>query len=119
MPLDVPPEDQVRLRHMLDAAREALTFSNGRRREDLDADRLYYRAIVNCIQEIGEAAVRVTEPTRDLLPDIPWRQIIGMRNFLVHVYFAIKNEYLWEVLDRELDPLVRALEAALNDREHD
>ena len=114
MPLDVPFEDEVRLRHMLDAAREAVAFSAGRTRSELDTDRMYYRATVNCIQEIGEAANRVSDPTRATLPAVPWRQIVGMRNFIVHVYFAVKNDYVWDVVARDLGPLIDTLAEALD-----
>lgn len=89
MPPEMDAADRVPLLHMLDAGRDALQFSAGRHRADLDADPMYRRAVLHCIQEIGEAAVRVTEPTRAQVPELPWKQIVGMRHRMVHVYFAI------------------------------
>jgi uncharacterized protein with HEPN domain len=98
---------------MLDAARQALEFSAGRDRRTLDTDAMFRRAVINCIQEIGEAAVRITPEARALMPAMPWRQIIDMRNRLVHVYFNINLNFVWEVLERDLQPLIDGIEAAL------
>ncbi len=116
MPPSAPDPDEVRVRHMIDAARQAMGFSVGRDRASLDTDVMYRRAVVNCIQEIGEAANRVAEPTRLTMPTVPWRDIVLMRNQLVHVYFNVKAEIVWEVVSRDLEPLVQALEAWLNQR---
>lgn len=105
--------DRIRMMHMLDAARDAIAFSIGRTRDDLDTDRMLLRALVHCVQEIGEAAARIGEPSRLRAPSVPWRQIVGMRHRLVHVYFDISSELLWEVIARELRPLVESLETAL------
>ena len=76
--------DEIRPRHMLDAAREAVSFMHGRTRDDLDLDRQLVLALVKSIEIVGEAASRITESSRQELPQIPWDQIIGMRNRLVH-----------------------------------
>jgi len=65
---------------MLDAAREAVAFTQGRTRGDLDNDRQRVLALIKDITMIGEAARQVTKPTRQRLSKIPWEQIIGMRN---------------------------------------
>ncbi|MCY2951590.1 MAG: DUF86 domain-containing protein [Planctomycetota bacterium] len=109
----IPDADRIRLRHMLEAARDALQFAGGRQRSDLDSDRLFRRGVLDCIQEIGEAAVQVSPECRDRVPGVPWRQIVGMRHRLVHVYFDINLDLVWEVLARDLDPLAQALKLAL------
>ena len=111
---ELPAPDRVRLLHMLQAAQQALEFAAGRERASLDQDAMFRRAVINCLQEIGEAAVRVTEDTRRRCPSLPWNQIVGMRNRLVHVYFAINLDLVWEALVRDLDPLVRELQTILN-----
>lgn len=117
MPPEIDEADRVRLLHMFDAARDALQFSVGRNRANLDADTMYRRAVIHCIQEIGEAAVRVSEPTRALVPELPWKQIVGMRNRLVHVYFSINLDLVWEVIAKDLPPLVDVLARALKPEE--
>ena len=81
--------DRIRLQHMLDAAREAIASVQGRVRADLDHDRIWVLGVVKCIEIIGEAAARVTLETRSQFPQIPWPQIAGIRNRLVHVYFDL------------------------------
>lgn len=100
---------------MLEAAQHALLFAQGRSRIDLEVDAMFRRATIHCLQEIGEAAAQVDEPTRLAIPQLPWKQIVGMRHRLVHVYFAINLDLVWEVVVRDLPPLVEAVEAALAD----
>jgi len=106
-------DDRVRLQHMLDAAHEAVAFTQGRVREDLDADRMLTLSLVKEIEIIGEAANQVSETTREQLPGIPWADITGMRNRLVHVYFDINLDILWRTAQHDLPPLIGVLERVL------
>ena len=72
-------DDQVRLRHMLDAAREAVHFAKGRARSDLDGDRMLSLALIKCLEIVGEAAANISNDGRGALPAIPWSSILGMR----------------------------------------
>lgn len=69
--------DEVRLRHMLDAAQKAVSFTQGRARTDLETDKLLALALVRPLEIVGEAAKNVSQETRDQAPQIPWRQIAG------------------------------------------
>lgn len=102
--------DHVRLRHMLDAAREAISFSQGRTRSDLNSDRMLALALVKSIEIIGEAAARVTRTCQAAQPEIPWPNIIGMRNRLIHGYFDIDLDRVWDTVTDDLPPLIAALE---------
>ena len=102
--------DEIRLRHMLDAAREAMSFSNGRNRDDLDVDRQLVLALVKAVEIVGEAASRTSEATRNELPGVPWESIIGMRNRLVHAYYAINLDILWSTVQEDLPDLIARLE---------
>lgn len=104
--------DAVRLRHMLDAGREALGFARGRDRADLDSDRMLVLALVKDIEIVGEAASQVSEETRAQLPGLPWADMIAMRHRLVHAYFEINLDILWQTVQQDLPPLVTALEQA-------
>ncbi|MBE2235588.1 MAG: DUF86 domain-containing protein [Anaerolinea sp.] len=103
-------DDAPRLRHMLDAAYEAEVFTQGRTRADLDNDRMLVMALVKEIEIIGEAAYQVSAATREQLPDVPWEDIIGMRHRLVHAYFDINLDILWETLQQDLRPLGETLQ---------
>ena len=106
-------DDAIRLRHMLDAAREAISFTRGVRRVDLNQDRKLELALVKDVEIIGEAAFQISQSTRDSLPGIPWDDIIGMRHRLVHAYFDINLDILWQTIQNDLPPLVVELERAL------
>jgi hypothetical protein len=60
--------------------------------------------IVRHLQIIGEAARAIPDATRQLTPNVPWMQIIGMRHILVHNYFGVDAEAVWAVVERELAP---------------
>ena len=106
-------DDLVRLRHMLDAAREAIGFVQRKRREDLDRDRLLVLGLVKAVEIIGEAAYQTSEEMRRQVPEIPWEDIIGMRQRLVHAYFDINLDILWNTIQEDLPPLVSTLEKVL------
>lgn len=105
--------DRVRFQHMLDAAVQIEAFSADRTRADLDSDAMFLRAVVHAIQEIGEAASRVTPEGRVRVSGLPWNQVVGMRHRLVHVYWDINRDLVWEVVVRDVPMLRRTLESAL------
>jgi uncharacterized protein with HEPN domain len=106
-------DDIIRLRHMLDAAHEAFEFVQGQTRVDLDSDRKLVLALVKDIEIIGEAGYQVSQTTRDRLPGIPWDDIIGMRHRLVHAYFDINLDILWQTVQGDLPLLIAELERVL------
>ena len=108
-------DDTVALRHMRDHAAEAVKIVRGRLRSDLDSDRLFALGLAKLVEIIGEAASRVSKATQDVHPHIPWKQIVGTRNRLVHGYDEIDFDVLWQIASVELPPLVEQLEAILAD----
>lgn len=106
-------DDEIRMLHMLDAAREAVAFARGRTRGDLDNDRQLVLALVKDVEVVGEAATQVTKPTRQHLPEIPWEQIVGMRNRLVHAYFDIDLDIVWKTVRGDLPELISLLESVI------
>ena len=102
--------DAIRLRHMLEAAREAEHFIKGKTRDDLSIDRKLELALVKCVEIVGEAATNVSKEYRDDLQQIPWADIIGMRNRLIHAYFEINLDILWKTITDDLPPLIIELE---------
>jgi uncharacterized protein with HEPN domain len=98
---------------MLDAAREAITFTEGRTRADLEVDRMLVLALVKEIEIVGEAASQISQEAREQLPNIPWPDIVGMRHRLVHAYFDINLEILWQTVQSDLPPLIAELEQIL------
>jgi uncharacterized protein with HEPN domain len=106
--------DAIRLRHMLEAAREAVSFAQSRSRDDLNRDRMLVLSLVKAIEIAGEAAFQISEPTRNELPDLPWADIIGMRHRLVHVYFDINLDILWQTVQVDLPVLIAQIEQLLS-----
>jgi len=106
-------DDGVRLRHMLDAAKQAVEFTQGRSNADLYRDAQLALALTRLVEIIGEAAKNVSGETRATLPQIPWRAIAGTRDRLVHAYFDVDLEQLWQIVAVDLPPLIAALEGAL------
>ena len=74
----MPPEDLVRLQHMLDAAETAIEFMQGRDRSALEHDRMLLFAVVRAVEVLGEAASKVTAETRERHADLPWRAASSM-----------------------------------------
>lgn len=98
---------------MVDAAQEALRFIAGRSRRDLDSDRQLTLALVKEIEIIGEAACQLAPETRAELPNVPWADLIGMRHRLVHAYFDINLDILWQTVVEDLPFLVSLLETSV------
>ena len=103
------PEDAIRIRHMIDAAKAAQEFAKGQQRSSLDTDRKLLFALVRAVEIIGEAAARMAPETRAAAPLVPWPAIIGMRNRLVHAYFDIDRDILWRTVTEEIPPLIALL----------
>ncbi len=110
----LPHEDTIRLRHMLDAATEAGELVCGKARADLDQERILALALVRLLEVLGEAAGRVTKRSRAQYPEIPWRQIIALRNRLIHGYDSVDLDILWVILTDDLPPLISALDDILS-----
>ena len=102
-------DDAIRLRHMLDAAKEALSFAQGHTRGSLDLNRMLVLAIVKDVEMIGEAASKVTKGCQDQHPEIPWSSIVAMRNRLIHGYFDIDLDRVWDTVTDDLPPLITTL----------
>ena len=110
-------DDLSRLKHIRDSAKEALFFVNNRTREDLDRYRMLSLALVRLIEIMGEAANNISEPCQSKYSKIPWRQIIGMRNRIVHAYFDVDLDIIWQVITQDLDSLLIEVEKAIQDLE--
>ncbi len=98
-------------RHMLDHAREAVTLIEGKSRGDLDTDRLLNLALVRLLEIIGEAANRIPNEEQARHPQIPWPQIVSLRNRLIHGYDSVDFDILWQIVTKDLPSLIAQLEA--------
>ena len=98
---------------MLDAARAIQRFTAGRSREDLRSDEMLTFAVLRGFEIIGEAASQVSEAGHAMCPELPWPLIVGMRHRLIHAYFDVNLDRVWDTVERDLPTLVKALSKAL------
>ncbi len=101
--------DAAYLWDMLDAARTVEQLSSGLDFSQYSNDRRTQLAIERSFEIIGEAAGRVSASFRESHPEIPWRQIIGQRNVLIHEYGEIKQERIWKVVRENIPQLIELL----------
>ncbi len=111
----MPKRDSVRLRHMREAAAEAISYAAGRGVSDLEADRMRALALTRCIEIIGEAAASVSPEYKMAHPELPWKVMAAMRNRLIHAYFEVDLKILLDTAQQDLAPLVASLDGLLAD----
>ena len=107
-------DEGARLRHMLDASREAVGFAKGKSRADLHADRGLQLILTRLLEIVGEAANKVPQTTRDLYPEIPWSAAIAVRNRLIHGYEDVDLDIVWQTVEEDLPRLIASLEKAID-----
>ena len=108
-------DDGVRLHHMLDAARKAVAYTRGRTRADLDEDELLALALVRLLEILGEAAKGVSEDFGRRHPRVPWKEMAGTRDRLIHGYFDVDFDVVWAIISSDLPPLITGLEKLIRD----
>ena len=97
-------EDRVYLAHMRDAIERIATFTAGGH-DDFLADPMVQDAVIRNLEVMGEAVKGLSDSLRSANPDVPWKQIAGMRDVLIHHYFGVKLETVWQVVVQHLPPL--------------
>jgi len=98
---------------MRDQAAEAVAAVRGRRRSSLDDDRILSLALARLVEIVGEAAGRLSAEERARYPMLPWAEIVGMRNRLVHGYDQVDLDVLWQVVTEDFAPLIEELDRIL------
>ena len=101
-----PLRDKERLEHMLAAADRVIRYTSDKTYKDLVADDMMYYAVVKNIEIIGEAANLLSSAFIDFHPQTPWKQVRGMRNYIVHEYFQIDDVVVWGVVSTDI-PVLR------------
>jgi len=110
----MPPRDAYRLAHMLEYAREAIGIAESRQRADLETNRLLELALLRLLETLGEAASKVSPEMRALHPQIPWSQVISLRNRLIHGYDSVDHQILWQIIKSDLPVLAEQLASLLS-----
>ena len=105
--------DLVRVKHMRDAAEEALRFIENLSRTDLEKNRMLTLALLKELELIGEAASKLSPKFRIKHSEIPWDLIVATRNRLIHGYFDVDLEIVWTTVSADLPQLVRQLKSII------
>jgi len=107
------PSDSIRIQHILDALEESFLFAKGKSREDLNNDRILVLSLIKEIEIIGEAASKISVELKTKYSEIPWVDIIGMRNKLIHGYFEVNLDILWNTIKKDLPKLQKQLQTII------
>jgi uncharacterized protein with HEPN domain len=102
----MPPEDDARLRHLIEAAEKAVAYAAERDRKALDEDELLRLGLTKLVEIVGEAAKHVSDSLKAKHPDVPWSEAARMRDRLIHHYFDINRDVLWQTVTVDLPALL-------------
>jgi uncharacterized protein with HEPN domain len=108
-------DEQLYLVHIREAIADIRAYAAGGE-SAFRADRMQQDAIIRKLEVIGEAVKHLSVPTRDRQPQIPWKQVAGMRDHLTHGYFGVDLTLVWRVVERDLDALDAAVAALIDAR---
>ncbi len=106
-------DDITRIKHIIDASKECISFLENKSRKDLVANRMLNLSIVRLLEIIGEAARGISVQLREKYPDIPWRQMAGIRDRLIHGYYDIDMEIVWKTVKEDVPTIIPPLENVL------
>ncbi len=102
---------------MLAAARRAISLTEGRSRSDLDEDDVVVLALTRLLEILGEAAKSVSPETKAMHPHVPWPQMAATRDRIIHGYFSIDLDIVWQIVRHDLPPVVATLEGMALDED--
>lgn len=110
-----PLKDQGRIEHMLEMAMLLSTEKENHSLSKIKEDRVLFYGLSKMVEIIGEAAYMITKEFKAGHCEIPWRQIEGMRHILVHGYFSISPDVLWDVIENDIPKLIPILKRYHNE----
>lgn len=105
--------DWVRLQHIQQAADELSEIIQNRKRDDLNTDRPFMFSVIKLVEIMGEAASKASNELRARYPQVPWQQMIRMRNRLIHGYFDINLNIIWKTVTENIPPVSKEIATIL------
>ena len=106
--------DKARLLHILEAINYIDTFINGRTKDDLYNDPMLRFAIERQLEIIGEAVKHLTDEIKLENPEVEWQKVTAFRNFIIHEYFGVDLELIWDIVINKILPLKLVVERMLS-----
>ena len=97
---------------LVEACEDILSFTKGMSYSDFAGDKKTVNAVIRSLEVIGEATKKLPISFRDNYPDIPWRQMAGMRDKLIHEYFGIDKQMVWQAIEKHIPdilPLIKEI----------
>ncbi|MGQ3683459.1 MAG: HepT-like ribonuclease domain-containing protein [Candidatus Loosdrechtia sp.] len=103
------------LNDIIESLMDIRAFTKGMTYENFINDRKTVKAVVRCLEIIGEAANKIPKHIREIYSEIPWEEIIGMRNKLIHEYFGLDLSIIWQTKEDDLLLLENTVQRMLSD----
>ncbi len=103
------------LNDILESIADIRDFTAGMAKEIFYTDKKTIKAVVRSLEVIGEAASKIPEDVRDNYPETPWQEIIGMRNRLIHEYFGVDLDIVWQTIAEDLEPLDKIIKRIVSE----
>ena len=98
-------DDTVYLRHIIDAFLQIERYTNGVTYEEFLSNSLLQDAVIRQLEVMGEAARNLSADLQNEYPAIPWRQMISLRNRMIHAYFNVNLQIIWEIIQGDIPNL--------------
>lgn len=106
-------KDRAYLLDILDSCKRIMQYTDGKTLEAFLSDAACQDAVIRRIEIMGEAARRISDETKTKYPDLPWQEMIGMRNVMIHEYDGLDIHLVWETVSVDVPALAGAIQKTL------
>lgn len=111
----MPRDYRVFLEDVIEAIRNIRSYTDGLSLQAFAADAKTFDAVVRNLEIVGEAAKQIPEDIRALSPEVEWRRFARLRDILIHHYFGVDRQIVWDIIQNKLGPLEQATERLLKE----